>query len=219
MLKLAFAYQRVSSDEQKGNYSIPQQKRACKEYAERNGYRIAKNFTDEGYSATADNRPAFLQMMDMCESKKVKIQSIIVYHTDRFARNEFDHSFYKNKLKNLEVTLISVMQPMIDESPEGYLLDGVMANLNAYYSRDLSRKTKRGMLGRWNAGWWPGWAPPGYVNLDKDGKLSKKNYTLDAQKYFASLNRKTDPIEVDPFLSTLVREAFEKYSTGDYSWG
>lgn len=218
MSKLALGYYRVSSDEQKGNYSIPQQKRSCKEYADKNGYRIVKNYTDDGFSATADNRPAFLQMIDDCESGKTKIQAIIVYHTDRFARNEFDHSYYKNRLQKAGIELIAVMQLMIDNSPEGHLIDTMMSGINAYYSRDLSRKTKRGMLGRWNAGWWPGWAPPGYVNLDKEGKLSKKYYTFESQRYFNSLNRRLDPIEIDPLLGPLVQEAFQLYSTGNFSF-
>lgn len=101
MKKPAFGYCRVSSEEQKGNYSIPQQKKSISEYAERNGYKIVKFFVDDGYSATVDNRPDFLSMIDGCEEGKNKVQAILIYHTDRFARNEFDHAFYKNNV-NIE---------------------------------------------------------------------------------------------------------------------
>lgn len=217
-MKCAYSYLRISSDEQKGNYSIRQQKRACIEYAEKNDYKIVKFFVDDGFSATADNRPDFLRMIDLCEEGKSKVQAILVYHTDRFARNEFDHAFYKNKLKKIGVEVISMMQPMIDDSPEGHLMDSMMAGINAYYSRDLSRKTIRGMLGRWNAGWWPSWAPPGYVNVDRDGKLSGRFYSPEKQKLFDNLKRRLDPIEVDLMTGPLVTEAFQLYSTGEYSF-
>ncbi len=218
MLKLAFGYCRVSSEEQKGNYSIGQQKRAISEFAERNGYKIVKFFIDDGISATADNRPDFLQMINECEEGKQKIQAVLVYHTDRFCRNELDHALYKQSLKKVGVELVSMMQPMIDESPEGYLMDSMMAGINAYYSRDLSRKTKRGMLGRWNASWWPGWAPPGYVNINREGQLSKKFYSADKQKLYDALERRLDPIEVDLITGPLITEVFHLYSTGNYSY-
>ncbi|MFA6446317.1 MAG: recombinase family protein [Candidatus Paceibacterota bacterium] len=217
-LKLAFGYCRVSSEEQKGNYSIPQQKKSIIEFAERNGYKIVKFFVDDGFSATIDNRPDFLQMLNECENKSQKIQAVIVYHTDRFARNEYDHALHKRSLKKIGIELISVMQPMIDESPEGYLMDGMMASINAYYSRDLSRKTIRGMLGRWNAGWWPSWSPPGYVNINREGQLSRKFYSVEKQKLYDNLNRKLDPIEVDLITGHLIPESFQLYATGDYSY-
>lgn len=218
MIKFSYAYLRISSDEQKGNYSISQQKKACIEYAERNGYKIIKFFTDDGFSATADNRPDFLRMIDECEENKSKVQAILVYHTDRFARNEFDHAFYKNKLKKFGVEVISMMQPGINNSPEGLLLDSMMASINAYYSRDLSRKTIRGMLGRWDVGWWPSWAPPGYVNINREGKLSGKFYSPEKQKLYDNLNKRLDPIEVDLLTGSLITEAFQLYSTGNYSF-
>lgn len=218
MLTPAFGYCRVSSDEQKGNYSIPQQKRSISEFAERNNYKVIKFYVDEGFTATVDNRPDFLQMIDDCEEGTKKVKAIIVYHTDRFARNELDHALHKRGLQKVGVELLSVMQPMIDDSPEGHLMDTMMAGINAYYSRDLSRKTKRGMLGRWNAGWWPSWAPPGYVNIDKQGKLSKRFYSADKQKLFDALNRRLDPIEIDLLTSEFVKQAFQLYSTGNYTY-
>lgn len=216
--KPAFGYCRVSSEEQKGNYSIPQQKKAISEYADNNGYKIVRFFIDDGVSATADNRPDFLQMVDECEEGHKKIVAIIVYHTDRFARNELDHALYKRTLSKAGVELISIMQLMINDSPEGHLIDTMMAGINAYYSRDLSRKTIRGMLGRWDAGWWPSWAPPGYVNINREGKLSGKFYSPEKQKLYDNLNRKLDPIEVDLLTGSLIAEAFQLYSTGNYSF-
>lgn len=216
MAKTACAYVRVSSNNQKGNYSIPQQIEACQELAEKLGYKVVRVFEDEAETATADDRPQFQEMLTYVEDNKV--DAVIVYHTDRFCREETDHGIYKRHLKKIGSTLLSVTQPMIDDSPEGYLLDGVMANLNAYYSRDLGRKTKRGMKGRWESGWLPSSSPPGYVNI-KDDILSRNYYNQSDQAYYDELKKKRPlkPIEIHPLYGPLVKEAFQKYATGDYS--
>lgn len=217
-MQTAYIYSRVSSSGQKDNYSIEQQIKACRELATRspNNYKILKVFKDEGRSATCDNRPSFLDMIDEC--KKGKVNAIFVYHTDRFARNESDHLIYKAILKQAGVKLISVMQPMLDDTPEGHLMDIFITGINAYYSRDLSRKTKRGMLGRWDTGWWPSWAPLGYVNITKNGKIGGKRH-IDRQSYFDDLKvvRQLGLIEVDPIYGPLITSAFEHYGTGNYS--
>lgn len=217
MADLACIYCRVSSDNQKGNFSIPAQKKACEELAKKAGYQVDRVFIDDGESATADNRPQFQEMISYLEVKNIK--ACLVYHTDRWARNELDHGLYKAHLKKINVKLLSVTQPMIDESPEGYLLDGMMANINAYYSRDLGRKTIRGMVGRWKSGYLPSMAPPGYVNLSREGVLAKKAYNAHDQQYFDELKKKRPlkSIEIHPLYGPLVKEAFEKYATGDYS--
>ncbi len=52
----AVDYCRYSSDGQREE-SIEAQRRAVREYAQRNGYEIVKSYTDEAKSATTDNRP------------------------------------------------------------------------------------------------------------------------------------------------------------------
>ena len=56
--KTAVIYARVSSEEQVQGYSIQAQLRACREWAEKHGYKIAKEFLDEGYSASRQSRQA-----------------------------------------------------------------------------------------------------------------------------------------------------------------
>jgi DNA invertase Pin-like site-specific DNA recombinase len=47
----AVIYGRVSSEEQVQGYSIQAQLRACREWAEKHGYTVAKEYLHEGYSA------------------------------------------------------------------------------------------------------------------------------------------------------------------------
>ena len=61
----AVIYARVSSEEQVQGYSIQAQLRACREWAEKHGYKVAREFLDEGYSASRnlDKRESFKEML------------------------------------------------------------------------------------------------------------------------------------------------------------
>lgn len=193
-MKTCYIYTRVSTEEQaRHGYSIEAQKRACMEYAQKLGLSVLDVFVDEGETATAADRPGFQNMLNYCEDKPV--EAIVVWQTDRFARNEVDHFLIKDKLQKLGIKLLSVAQPMLDDSPEGRAMDGMMAVWNAYFSRDLSRKTKKGLVQKWEEGWWPGWAPLGYENVkDERGKGA---------------------VQVDPIKGLVVKEGLEKFSSGN----
>ncbi|MBP9669818.1 recombinase family protein [Candidatus Woesebacteria bacterium] len=189
-------YVRVSSEDQISGFSLDAQLDACKKLAKTNNLKIIGTYRDEGQSAREKDRPEFQKMIARCEAEH--IDYVLVYHTDRFARNSLDHAIVKDKLRKANTTLLSYSQPMIDSSPEGKFLDGVLASVNQFYSDDLSRKTKMGMRRKWDEGWWPSWAPIGYNNVKKDNGV--KGY-----------------VEIDPIQGPLVLEAFKKYATGNYS--
>ena len=195
-MKSCYIYSRVSTDEQaKHGYSLEAQKNACAEFAKKLDYSILDVFVDEGETATAIDRPGFQKMLNQCEDNHV--DAIIVWQTDRFARNEIDHFLTKDKLNKLGVRVLSVAQPLMDDSPEGMAMDGMMAVWNAYFSRDLSRKTKKGLNQKWEEGWWPGWAPMGYINTKAD-------------------NGKGTVI-IDPEKAHIVKEGLTLFSSGNYT--
>ena len=61
--KKAAIYARVSSDKQDVDLSISAQLRALREYAERNGYSLVREFIDEAESGRTAARPAFREMI------------------------------------------------------------------------------------------------------------------------------------------------------------
>ena len=92
----AAAYARYSSDNQREE-SIDAQLRAIREYCDRNGIRLVKIYTDEARSATTDDRPGFLQMIQ--DSALGLFDAVIVHKLDRFSRDRYDSAFYKRQLK------------------------------------------------------------------------------------------------------------------------
>jgi len=87
---------------------------------------------------------------------------------------------------------------MLDESPEGMLIDAILAAMAEFYSRDLGRKTSKGLHQKAQEGGWPGWAPLGYLNV-KDPQTGRQT------------------IEIDQSRAYFITEAFKRFKTGKYT--
>ena len=86
--KNAVIYTRVSTKEQAdNNMSLATQKKACLQYAQRNGYSVLESFGGTFESAKTDERKHFNSMLSFVKKSKQKISLIIVYSVDRFSRS------------------------------------------------------------------------------------------------------------------------------------
>jgi DNA invertase Pin-like site-specific DNA recombinase len=202
MLK-ALIYCRVSTEEQaEQGYSLDAQEKLCRAFALNNGYSVAGIYRDEGRSGTSLDRPALKDLLAKCQDKQ-SISAVLVQETDRLARNTQDHLAIKTLLSKAEVKLISVNQPMLDDSPEGNMIDTIIASVNQFQSDLNSRKTKKGLQQKFDEGGWPSQAPPGYLNVSVGPNIEG----IRAQK----------TVKIDPQRWNLVKEGFVLYLTGDYS--
>ena len=139
----AVGYCRFSSENQADGFSIEAQKNAINDFAVRSGYQILRFYVDEAKSGTTtDGRVGFLDMLS--DAKKHEFQAVIVHKLDRFARSRIDSAVSKQVLKDNGVKLISVLE-QLDDSPESIILESVLEGMNEYYSKNLSRETKKGM--------------------------------------------------------------------------
>ena len=137
----AVIYARYSSDAQREE-SIEGQIRDCMEYAKYNDITVVSTYIDRALSAKTDNRPNFQKMIK--DSAKRIFDLIIVWKLDRFARNRADAAFYRSKLKEAGMKLVSVLE-RLDDSPESIIMEGILESMNEYYSANLSRETKKGL--------------------------------------------------------------------------
>ena len=134
-------YARYSTSMQREE-SISAQLRAMKKFCTDNGWKIVAKYVDEAYSATTDKRPQFQQMI--VDSNKREFDVVLVHKLDRFARNRYDSSLYKQKLRKNGVKLCSVLE-RLDNSPESILLEGLLESINEFYSANLARESMKGM--------------------------------------------------------------------------
>jgi len=189
-------YARVSTDKQaQKDLSIPAQIAAMREYAKKNGLKVIGHFIDEGESAKTANRPELKKLIQHCKEKK-DIDAVIVHKIDRLARNLIDYATIKAILKQKGIKLISVSEPF-DDNPIGHLLENIIASISEWYSANLGEEIKKANFAKLKKGEWPNKPPLGYKSVKgKDRRI----------KHLP-----------DQITSSLVRQAFELFSTGNYS--
>lgn len=143
-IKRVVAYARFSSNNQRDE-SIDAQLRAIRNYCEDNDIKLVAIYTDEAQSATTDNRDDFRTMIDDILKGKHDIDGVLVHKFNRFARNKYDSALYKKRLRDIDIKVVSVTQP-IDDSPEGRILESLIEAMDEYYSENLALEVKKGML-------------------------------------------------------------------------
>ena len=213
-------YCRVSTEEQaKNNNSIMSQENLCRDFADSKKYRVVAVYKDEGRSATNLNRPALQDMLDRCMDDK-SIDGVVITETDRLARSTEGHFAIRTVLRKSGVKLIAVTQPMLDDSPEGQVVDTILAGVNQLFSQLNGRKTKRGMQTKFEMGGFPGWAPVGYLNkrVDENGIIEDVGSRyVDKEEYLLKKSKTKGIVVKDSTKFDLVKEALKMYLTGNYS--
>lgn len=199
MVKSCVVYTRVSTADQAapGHFSLDAQEALCRRYAQANGFRVIEVLRDEGYSGRTTSRPGLRRLVEYSSPHPAKpVQAILVQDTSRVGRDTTEYLIFRRQLQERGITLIAVTQPNIDASPEGRLVDTILAGVNEYQSDEKARRILIAMEKKFEKGGWPGWAPLGYQNA------------VDGEKHF---------IVVDPERFELVRLAFREYASGHYT--
>ena len=98
MLKKAALYARVSSDKQDVSLSISAQRKAIYEYAQRNGYEIVMEFTDEVKTGRTSARPEYQRMLAMAKRPVKPFDAVLTWKFGRFSRNRYDSIIFKTML-------------------------------------------------------------------------------------------------------------------------
>lgn len=135
-------YARYSAGPRQTDQSIEGQIHDCTAFCEQRGYTIVEIYADRHISGKTDERPEFQRLI--ADSKKKKFDAVVVWKTDRFARNKYDSAIYKRQLKMNGVQIFYAKEN-IPDGPEGIILESLMEGLAEYYSAELAQKIKRGL--------------------------------------------------------------------------
>jgi site-specific DNA recombinase len=112
--------------------------------------------------------------MEYCLTNKGKLNHVIVYKVDRFARQSYDHHFLTAKLKSMGIKLVSVTEHL-EDSPSGRFMESMLAAAAQHDNEVRSERAKGGMESRLMQGAWPFPAPIGFVNVrDELGRPTLK---------------------------------------------
>src|SRR6266542_2111234 len=162
-------YCRVSSKEQIEGTSLESQKAACEDYARSHNIRILNVFVEQGESAKFADRTQLIELVNFCRDNKGKVQALLVWKIDRFARNVGDHFNVKATLLKYGVQVVSVTEP-IDANPEGKLMETILAGFAQFDNDVRAMRTVQGMRKKLQDGFFP-WNPPlGYHTVTKGEK-------------------------------------------------
>ena len=195
----AVIYTRVSSREQaEEGYSLAAQRDACMRLVADRGWMLAGEFCDAGESGRTTDRPQFQAMLDLLKQDQ-SIRYLVVHKLDRLARNIEDHVMVKATLRKHKVALVSATENF-EDSASGQMVEGIMAVLAQFYSANLAQEVKKGLRAKLESGGWPHMAPLGYVNQRRE-----------------AAGRSEAIVIRDESQAHLVRQAFELYSTGQYT--
>ena len=195
------SFARISSDEQ-SNHSISYQVDTIKKYCDFKGYNIVKSY-QEDYSAKNFDRPEWKKMMTFLQNQRTEIgtdkskwiQKIIFLRYDRFSRN-FELSLSMlSKLGRLGVEIEMVESNIEMNSPESLLTRNIMLTLPEIENIKIGLRSREGSWKCRMSGGWTGKSLRGYDNV-RVNNISTMDFNEE---------------------SSLVRECFEKVSTGRYS--
>jgi len=185
-------YARVSSDEQaKENNSLAVQNE-----------KIARRCADEGWelltvvtaseSARTMERDGLKKALAYCRQHRGKVKQFIVAELSRLARNAHDQAELIVTLKQMGIELVSIDDPVTDDSAVGKLVRNMIGAINQFFSDALSERTRDRMAAAARSGRYLAKAPIGYVNKNKR-------------------------LQIDPQRAPLVREAFELVASGRFA--
>lgn len=182
-------YARYSAGPRQTDQSIEGQLRVCHTFCEAKGIQVIGEYCDKHISGRTDDRPEFQRLIS--DAKQKKFDAVIVYKTDRFARNKYDSAIYKRELRKAGVQIYYAAEA-IPEGPEGIILESLMEGLAEYYSAELAQKIKRGMN-------------ESALKCQSTGPGRPLGYVVDDQKHY----------QVDPDTAPIIQAIFEMFIQGE----
>ena len=193
----AARYARVSSDRQDVDLSVAAQLRALRDYAEKNGYLVVREYIDEAESGRIADRPQFQRMLDDASRPQAPFQEILVWKFSRFTRKREHAVAFKSMLRRRGVRVTSITEHA-DDTPTGKLMEAIIESVDEFYSENLAQDVTRGMREAASRGFWmSSEAPLGYNRvMVQDGP------------------KKRPKLEPDPDSSQVVRRMFDMSEAG-----
>jgi site-specific DNA recombinase len=151
--------------------SIEDQRTELAKYADRNGYPVVVEYTDEISGDATERRTGFLAMRDAAAAGEFEV--VLAWDQDRFGRfDPLDAGYWIYPFRRSGVRLETVAQGKIDwEDLTGQLVYSVNQLGKAQFLRDLSRNTTRGILAAARKGTAGTGGPNPYGYRSKDGEV------------------------------------------------
>lgn len=161
---------RISSQRQDEDYSLPQQSKLNREVAEKDGRKIIREFNIIESARSSEKRDDFYEVVDYLK-KHPNAKYCYLEKTDRLTRNLKDTVLAYELVNNFDITFVFTRDNFSlsksSNSHQKFQFD-IKAVLAKNYIDNLSDEVKKGQRGMLEEGKWPGGATPtGYKKVEK----------------------------------------------------
>ncbi|KXV23391.1 recombinase family protein, partial [Gluconobacter japonicus] len=133
-------YARYSSDNQR-DASIKDQLRACRDYADTQGWTIIDSYSDRAISGASLIRPGIQELI--ADANSGRFQILLTEAMDRLSRDQEDIAGLFKRMSFAGVKIVTLSEGEIN-----HLHIGLTGTMNALYLKELANKTRRGLRGR-----------------------------------------------------------------------
>ncbi|APC76048.1 TPA: recombinase family protein [Staphylococcus aureus] len=180
--KLVGGYIRVSTERQVEGYSIEGQITQIEQYCQFNGYELVDIYADRGISGKSMNRPELQRMLN--DAKNGKLDCVMVYKTNRLARNTSDLLTIVEELHRQNVEFFSLSERMEVKNSTGKLMLQTLASFSEFERNTILENIYNGQHQRALKGYYQGNLPLGYNNIpDNKKELMINQHEANIVKY------------------------------------
>ncbi len=176
-------YVRVSTEMQSAEgYSIDGQINQIKEYCNFHHFEVKDIYADRGISGKSMNRPALQRMLH--DANKGHIDCVMVYKTNRLARNTSDLLKIVEDLHKQNVEFFSLSERMEVNTSSGKLMLQILASFSEFERNTILENIYTGQHQRALEGYYQGNLPLGYNNIpDNKKELMINQHEANIVKY------------------------------------
>lgn len=160
---------RVSDRKQEDKYSLPNQKRNGREYAQEKGIRLIRQFIFQETASKANQRKKFDKIIELLWAAK-RLIAVVVEKNDRLLRNQENAIVIKQLIKagRIEVHFFKTGEVLDKKSdPSKILVHDVMTSVSTFQAANIGIEAIKGMEEKSREGWMPSRAPLGYINFER----------------------------------------------------
>ena len=204
--RITALYERLSRDDemQGESNSITNQKKYLEDYAVQHGFGNIQHFSDDGYSGTSLNRPAFNSLLTEIEAGRVG--TVIVKDMSRFGRNYLQVGFYTEMMfPKKNVRFIAVNNGVDSANPADNDFTPFLNIMNEWYAKDTSKKIKAVFKAKMRDGKRvSGAVPYGYYRKSEDKQ------TLYVDEASASVVRRIFQLACDGMGATAIADTLSE---------